>query len=97
MLESFPVVLTAEDFALLQNIADLPTEPFPGAIEVVRRKLAATNVVFPADVIDDVVTLNSRVRFSVNNGSVDARVLVGGPIEDVYDRTLPLTSPEGLR
>lgn len=47
MRESFPVVLTAEDFALLQNIADLPTELFPGAIEVVRRKLAATNVFFP--------------------------------------------------
>jgi regulator of nucleoside diphosphate kinase len=96
MSEHLPIVLTSEDFALLQSFTEQPAEPFPGAMDVVRRKLANATVVFPADIGADVVTLNSRVRFSVNNGWVDERALVGGPSEESYCLTLPLTTPRGL-
>lgn len=95
MSEQLPVVLTSEDFFLLQAIAEQPAEPFPGAIGVVRRKLATAIVVFPADIGAEVVTLNSRVRFSVNNGRVDERAIIHGSTEETYG-TLRLTTPRGL-
>lgn len=90
------VVLTSRDFALLENLALQWGEPFPGAAGIVRRKLAAATLLFPADVPADVVTLNSRVRFSANSGQTDERVLVAGPSEEIYGVTLLLASPRGL-
>ena len=96
MPEMLSVTLTTEDFALLEALCEQPAEPFPGAIQIIRRKLAAASVFFPADIDSDVVTLNSRGRFSANNGLAEERVLVGGDIEERFDRTLPLNSPRGL-
>lgn len=96
MFDLLPVVLTSRDFALIENLAQQWGEPFPGAAEIVRRKLAAATLVFPADVPADVVTLNSRVRFSANSGLADERVLVAGPSEEIYGLTLLLASPRGL-
>ena len=96
MTAHLPVVLTARDFALLESFSQNWGEPFPGAAEIMRRKLAAATLVFPADVPTDVVTLNSRVRFRVGTSVVDERTIVGGPSEEVYGLTLLLASPRGL-
>lgn len=96
MTTHLPVVLTARDFALLESFSQNWGEPFPGAAEIMRRKLAAATLVFPADVPTDVVTLNSRVRFRVGTSVVDERTIVGGPSEEVYGLTLQLASPRGL-
>ncbi|MFC0009372.1 hypothetical protein [Devosia nitrariae] len=96
MFDQLPVVLTARDFALLENLAQQWGEPFPGAAEIVRRKLAAATLVFPADVPVDVVTLNSRVRFKTSLGQTDERVLVAGPSEEIYGLTMLLASPRGM-
>jgi regulator of nucleoside diphosphate kinase len=96
MFDQLPVVLTSRDFALLENLVHQWGEPFAGAGEVVRRKLAAATLVFPADVPADVVTLNSRIRFRTRLGKADERVLVAGPSEEIYGMTVLLASPGGL-
>ena len=96
MTDDHPVILTASDFALLDNFVHNWGEPFAGAGDLVRRKLAAATLVFPMDVPADVVTLNSRVRFRVGNAFPEERTLVGGPSEEIYGMTLVLASPRGL-
>jgi regulator of nucleoside diphosphate kinase len=96
MFQPLPVVLTSRDFALLENLVDQWGEPFPGASEIIRWKLSAATVVFPADVDPGVVTLNSRVRFRTASGHTDERTLVGGPSEAVFGLTILLPSPRGV-
>ena len=49
MTDDNAVVLTARDFTLLENLVHNWGDPFPGANEQIRRKLAAATVVFPDD------------------------------------------------
>jgi regulator of nucleoside diphosphate kinase len=71
MTVQLPIVLTSADFTVLQNLAGNWREPFAGASQMIRRKLDAATIMFPADIPADVVTLGSRVRFRV--GSEPAR------------------------
>jgi len=96
MFHPLPIFLTSRDFALLESLVDQWGEPFAGANEIIRWKLAAATVVFPADVPSDVVTLNSRVRFRTASGHSDERSLVGGPSEEVFGLTILLPSPRGI-
>ena len=96
MQEQPSIVLTARDYALLEALAQLPAEPFAGAAEIIRHKLATALVVFPTDVAPDVVTLNSRVRFRIGSGPAQDRVRVAGPSEEVYGLTQILASPRGM-
>jgi regulator of nucleoside diphosphate kinase len=96
MTDDFAVVLTAKDFALLENLVHNWGEPFPGASEHIRRKLASATVVFPKDVPSNVVTLNSCVRFRVGTALPEERTIVSGPSEARYGMTLPLSSPRGV-
>lgn len=96
MTDDVAVVLTSKDFTLLENLVHNWGEPFPGASEHIRRKLASAAVVFPEDVPSNVVTLNSRVRFRVGTALPEERTIVGGPSEARYGMTLPLASPRGV-
>lgn len=96
MTDDNAVVLTARDFTLLENLVHNWGEPFPGANEQVRRKLAAATVVFPEDLPLDVVALNCRVRFRVGTARAEERTIVGGPSEAVYGMTLALASSRGV-
>lgn len=96
MHHSLPVLLTSKDYALLENLMQQWGEPFPGAADIIRRKLSDATLVFPADAPSDVVTLNSRVRFRTSSGQAEERTLVAGPSEEIYGMTLLLASPRGL-
>lgn len=72
--------LTSRDFALLESLlhrrsAFGPALPPPLA-HLVRTKLSHARLVLPADVGEDVATLNSRVVFSVDRRPDEMRVLV---------------------
>ena len=84
MPDHLPVVLTSSDFSILETLSQQWGEPFAGAAEMARKKLAAASVVFPADVPDDVVTLNRRVRFRVDNSQAQERKIVCDPSEAMY-------------
>ncbi|WP_127753026.1 nucleoside-diphosphate kinase [Devosia sp. 1566] len=90
------IILTAKDFALLQSLLHEYGEPFAGAAEIIRHKLSVAQVMFPADIPANVVTLNSRVRFRVGTAPTQDRSLVAGPSEEVYGLTVLLTVPRGL-
>jgi regulator of nucleoside diphosphate kinase len=64
--------------------------------DALRRKLSLAVVMMPQDVPDDVVTLNSRVRFRIGGGLEFERVLVAAGDREVVGSTLPLDSPRGL-
>lgn len=96
MTNDLPLVFTSPDFVLLEHLLDAGGEPFAGAAEIIRRKLAAATLVFPEDVPADVVTLNSRVRFAAGTALSQETTLVVGPGEVVHGPTLLLNSPRGL-
>ena len=96
MTDGNAVILTARDFTLLESLVHDWGEPFPGAYEQIRRKLANATVVFPEDLPAGVVALHSRVRFRVGTGLAEERTIVGGPSEAVYGMTLTLASPRGV-
>ncbi|WDR07260.1 nucleoside-diphosphate kinase [Devosia rhodophyticola] len=96
MTYHLPVILTSNDFAVLEAMSQQWTEPFVGAADILRRKLSAATVVFPTDIPADIVTLKSRVRFGIGPMHLDERVLVRGPAEEVYGMTMLLASPRGL-
>jgi regulator of nucleoside diphosphate kinase len=96
MTDENAVTLTAQDFTLLESLVHNWGEPFPGAGDYIRRKLAAATVVFPEDLPPDVVGLNSRVRFRVGMALAEERTIVGGPSEAVHGMSLKLTSPRAL-
>ena len=90
------VVLTARDFALLENLVHNWGEPFPGAGEQIRRKLDQATVVTPQDLPAGTVALNCRVRFRAGTALPEERTIVGGPSEAVYGMTLTLASPRAV-
>lgn len=96
MNDEFAFVLTSRDFALLESLVHNWREPFPGAGERIRRKLASATVVFPGDVPANVVTVNSRVRFRADAERPEERTIVKGHSEARCGMTLPLTSPRGV-
>ena len=96
MTNDLSLVFTSRDFVLLEHLLDAGGEPFAGAAEIIRRKLAAATLVFPEDVPADVVTLNSRVRFVADAAASEEGTLVVGPSDAVSGLALLLNSPRGL-
>jgi len=88
-------ILTTKDYMLLQRqLAGIEQRRESG--DALRQKLHLAVVMMPDDVPDDVVTLNSRVRFRIGGGLEFERVLVAGSDREVVGLTLPLESPRGL-
>ncbi|WP_378947277.1 nucleoside-diphosphate kinase [Mesorhizobium sp. ANAO-SY3R2] len=65
-------------------------------VDLLRRKLASAQVVFSNEADTDVVTLNTRVVFSVDGGAPHTRVVTHGPMEGMVGLTIPITVPRGL-
>lgn len=87
--------LTTKDFSILENLLNGPPA-FAGAAMLIRRKLHAARLVFGVDIAPDIVTLNSRVRYRVNGGRAEERILVPGAAEEIAGLTLRLESPRGI-
>lgn len=87
--------LSTKDFSILENLLS-GSQPFPGAAMLIRRKLHAARLVFGVDIASDIVTLNSRVRYRVNGGRAEERIIVLGAAEEIAGLTLRLNSPRGI-
>lgn len=88
--------LTTKDFAIVKSMLDRLAWSGGPLVELLRRKLASAQVVFSNEADADVVTLNSRVVFSVDGGAPHTRVVSQGPIEGMVGLTIPITVPRGL-
>jgi regulator of nucleoside diphosphate kinase len=88
--------LTTKDFAIVKTMLDRLAWSGGPLVELLRCKLASAQVVFSNEADPDVVTLNSRVVFSVDGGSAHTRVVTQGPMDSMVGLTIPITVPRGL-
>ncbi len=96
MISGHPITLTPRTFALLEGLLH-QLEPSQDILRLMlSRKLERARIVFAPEIGSDVATLDSRVRFRIDAGSVDERVLVWGPDRELYSATLPVSVPRGL-
>ncbi|MBV1796181.1 hypothetical protein [Siccirubricoccus sp. G192] len=90
------VVVTARDFMLLDELARLRLRPDSPAARELLGKLERCQVVSLDQVEADIVTLDSRVVFSVDGGAEEQRVLVHPDGHTLPGWSLPVTTPRGL-
>ncbi|MGE0502222.1 MAG: nucleoside-diphosphate kinase [Rhizobiaceae bacterium] len=88
-------LLTSKDYFILQAILDRG-EIDPALVPPLRRKLASAAVVLRDDVPADVVTINSRIAYSVDGGACRSRLLVQGQGPDFPSFALSIRTPRGL-
>ena len=70
------IILTSQDLDRLDTLLEaLPATAFPGRTEL-RAELDRADVVEPADVPPDVVTMNSKARFALESGEEFCLTLV---------------------
>jgi hypothetical protein len=88
-----PSVLGAWDFAVLTAFVNSAGESHGFAAGMLQRKLISARVVPIDELAPDVVTINSRVVFSVDGGPFETRTLVHWHREPDVGLTLPVTIP----
>lgn len=88
--------LTTKDFAIVKTMLDRLAWSGGPLVALLRRKLASAQVVFSNEADADVVTLNSRVTFSVDGGPHHTRIVAHGPMEGMVGQIIPITVPRGL-
>ena len=89
-------ILTAKDFTILEAMRDRCLDWEAALLPIVRRKLESAQVVFRADIPEDVATLNSRVTFRVGAGASETRTLSQHAEPVPSAMVLPITVPRGL-
>lgn len=90
------VILSSRDFMLLETLVSLQLPAEDAIAQRLRQKLARSRVVAPTSLPPGLVTLGSRVVFSVEGAPVESRVLVLPDGPSLYGWSLPVTTPRGL-
>src|SRR3546814_9701070 len=65
-------------------------------VPLLREKLAMATVLPPQAVPADLVTLYSRVRYSIGGSPATTRIVIHDDAHGVVGATLPVTTPRGL-
>ena len=89
-------ILTTKDLTILEVMLDRCMGRDDPMAPLLRRKIESALIVFRGDVSEIVATLNSRVRFAVDDGHAQTRVLSHDPMHHPNGLFLPITSPRGL-
>lgn len=87
--------LTFRDWAILRAMLDRRAADDPLAA-LLRQKLSVCDIVSGEDLASDVVTLDSRIVFSADDGSSHTRILVRTEAAGSVGLTIPVTSPRGM-
>lgn len=91
-----PCLLTTKDYTILEVMLerclglDDPLRP------ILQEKLKSAVVVFADDIPPAVVTLNSRVAYSVNGGAAETRIVAHDDVRGLVGRVISITVPRGL-
>ncbi|MCB1869749.1 MAG: nucleoside diphosphate kinase regulator [Gammaproteobacteria bacterium] len=89
------IILTSQDLDRLDKLLNgLPAVAFPGRIEL-QAELDRADVVEPQDVPSDVVTMNSKVRFSISTGEEFCLTLVYPKDMDDSAERISILAPVG--
>lgn len=94
-IEGGDIIITTRDHFVLDEIACLRMRSGDAAARILIEKLKCSKIVSPEDVPADVITLGSRVVFSVDGGDAEARVLTHPDAHSVSAWSLPITAPRG--
>ena len=89
-------ILTTKDLTILQVMLDRCLGRDHPMAPLRRRKINSTLVMFGDDVPENVVTLSSRVTFSVDGRESDTRIVSQDRMTSPICMFLPITSPRGL-
>jgi regulator of nucleoside diphosphate kinase len=91
-----PCLLTSKDYSILEVMLErCPlTESLLRAM--LRSKVDSARVVFRDDIPPNVVTLNSRVRYRVNDAPAQTRLIGQDEVRGPVGSLLPITQPRGL-
>jgi regulator of nucleoside diphosphate kinase len=89
-------ILTTKDLTILEIMLDRCLGRDDPLMPVLRKKMASATIVFRDDVPADVVTLNSRVAFSIDGRETDTRVISHESSGTSVGLFLPVTSARGL-
>lgn len=89
-------LLTAGDYAVLQELAETAEHGDPLVSFLLRQKLAAARVILPQDMPASVATLNSRVVFRLEGRAAESRVLAFDTRHGAPGLTLGLYTPLGI-
>lgn len=88
--------LTTKDFAIVKTMLDRLAWSGGPLVALLRQKLASAHVVFSNEADADVVTLNSRVTYSVDGGAPHTRIVAHGPMDGMVGQIIPITVARGL-
>ncbi|THV20846.1 nucleoside-diphosphate kinase [Peteryoungia ipomoeae] len=89
-------ILTTKDFSILEALCDNWHGRDDRLLVHIRHKINSATVVFRDDLPREVASINSRVRFRVNGGESDARVISTGQVDGPVGMFLPITTLRGL-
>ena len=96
MSEQSKFLMTDRDYAILRGISLHRPTGQRGYYALLRHKLAAADIVRADELDPDVVTMNSMVRYRLNDGRPLEHRLVIGPAREVIGQTVSLRSIHGL-
>lgn len=89
-------ILTTKDFTILEIMLDRLSERGAPMGRLLREKLETAIIMLRDEIPPHVATLNSRVRFRVDGGEAETRVLSHAPMGAPVGMFLPITAPRGL-
>ncbi len=90
------VVLSRDCCALLESLLAGPSQLHPMVRSAIRAKLESAVAVYSADLPRDVVSLNGRVHYQIEDNPPQTRTLVEKPGSSIGGHTLLLTTPAGI-
>ena len=96
MSNTEPCLLTTKDYTILEVMLDRCLGRDDALAPLLRRKISDAVVMFRDDIPADVVTLNSRVTFRVDDNPSETRILTHDEMRGLVGLALPLANRRGL-
>ena len=96
MREPKQFIFTNKDYATLTRMVSQCPRTNTPFVSLLRRKLAQAHVVPSSEIPVNVVTMNSRVTFQVDDHAPDTRVVIPNEADSLVGLTLPITTTTGM-
>jgi regulator of nucleoside diphosphate kinase len=88
--------LTTKDYTILEVVRDCHPMRDETFWAVLQRKISSAVVMFRDDIPANVVTVNSRVAYRVNDGPAEIRIIAHDQMRGLVGMLLPITNLRGL-
>ncbi|MGH6760675.1 MAG: nucleoside-diphosphate kinase [Phyllobacterium sp.] len=97
MFRKTPCLLTTKDFNVLEVMLERSMNARNPLQHMLQQKLREASIVFRDDIPPQVVTLNSRVKFRIDDGPKETRIVVQNELNNsLVGMTMPITTLRGL-